>query len=468
MNNQTNPADRIRTGKRNPLRMILSGIGVIAIILAGYYVFGLVEGLTRVWTGVGLNPFSAAVSQSDETPEPGVTPTAVLIEETPEPWNGTDRVTMLLMGLDYRDWESGDGPPRTDSMMLLTIDPITMEAGMLSIPRDLWVEVPGYADHYRINTAYFLGDRDRLPGGGPGLAMKTVETLLGVPVQYYAVIDFHAFERMIDEIGGIDVLVTERIKISPIGELSKWLDPKGHHLNGAEALAYARSRKTEGGDFDRAARQQQVALAIIDRILGFDMVPILLAKSPALYAEMAEGVNTNLTLEQMIALGLMVLEIDKKEIARGIIGPPEMVSLHTLPDEAEVLKPVPGKIRELRDQMFSTTGAISPSMGAADPLEAALAENAEIEVLNGSGQAGIAGGTADYLTGLGLNVGIVENADRMDYTLSILFDYSGNPYTRAYLKEIFNLQDGQIFIGDSANGSTDVTIIVGASFVVPN
>ena len=82
--------------------------------------------------------------------------------------------------------------------------------------------------------------------------MKTVENLLGVPVPYYAVIEFSAFEHMIDEIGGIEVLVTERIKISPLGRKSLWLDAEGNPRDGAEALAYARARKTEGGDFDRA------------------------------------------------------------------------------------------------------------------------------------------------------------------------------------------------------------------------
>ena len=119
-------------------------------------------------------------------------------------------------------------------MMLVTVDPMARTAGMLSIPRDLWVEIPGF-EHNRINTAYFLGESYNLPGGGPALAMKTVESLLGVPVSYFAVIEFSAFERMIDEIGGIDVLVPERVKISPLGRRSRWLDAKAYHLDGPES-----------------------------------------------------------------------------------------------------------------------------------------------------------------------------------------------------------------------------------------
>ncbi|MBN1265890.1 MAG: LCP family protein [Anaerolineales bacterium] len=440
--------------------------GALAIASA-VLIFSSVRNLVGSWTGVGLNPFNINAGNSEEAAaDPETTPTVMRLESTPEPWNGTDRVTMLLMGLDYRDWLSGDGPPRTDSMMLVTVDPITKEAAMLSIPRDLWVEIPGYSEHSRINGAYFLGERDNLPGGGPGLAMATVENLLGVPVDYYAVIDFLAFEEAIDEIGGIDVLVRERIKISPIGELSYWLEPKGHHLNGAEALAYARARHTEGGDFDRAERQQQVALAVIDRVLGFDMVPVLLTRAPALYEEISSGIITNLGMDQMISLGLLVLEIDKKTIKRGVIAPPEMVLLETLPDGAEVLKPVPEKIRALRDELFTTTGAIRPSNVAADTAEAARLEAAALEVLNGSGQPGVAGTAADYLQELGLTVTSVGNAERMDYVKTVVIDYTGNPYTRRYLMEAMSLTEGQILSQPIEDSQFDMSIILGSDFYI--
>ncbi len=440
--------------------------GILAVASA-ILIFSMVRNMVGSWTGVGLNPFNfQASSANTETAEPGATPLPVSLDAEHEPWNGTDRVTILLMGLDYRDWESGDGPPRTDSMMLVTVDPITKEAAMLSIPRDLWVEIPGYSEHSRINAAYFLGERDRLPGGGPGLAMATVETLLGVPVDYYAVIDFLAFERAIDEIGGIDVLVRERMKISPIGEMSYWLEPKGHHLNGAQTLAYARARKTEGGDFDRAQRQQQVALAIIDRVLDFDMVPVLLTRAPALYAEVASGIKTNLAFDEMLSLGLLILDIDDKTIKQGVIGPPDMVLLQTLPDGAEVLKPIPANIRALRDELFTTTGAIRPSNVAADATEAARLEAAALEVLNGSGQAGVASTAADFLESLGLNVAAVGNAERMDYVKTVVIDYTGNPYTRRYLLEAMNLSEGQILTQQINDSQIDMTIILGSDFYI--
>jgi LCP family protein required for cell wall assembly len=412
-----------RTGKRHyPLPIwVIRALAVafgLAALLSGLLVYTAMRDMVAAWTGTGLNPFRPAGGSTREvTAAPGATPTVVTLGEAPVPWNGTDRVTILLMGLDYRDWESDNGPPRTDTMMLVTIDPVSRTAGMLSIPRDLWVEIPGGFEHNRINTAYFLGESFNLPGGGPGLAMKTVENLLGVPIEYYAVIEFSAFERMIDEIGGIELLVPERIKISPIGRLSLWLEPKGYVLDGAEALAYARARKTEGGDFDRAQRQQQVAFAIREQLLELDMVPTLIAKAPKLYQELAAGIRTNLSLEQMIALGLLAMQVPPENIRRGVIGPPEMVLLETLPGGAEVLKPIPDKIRILRDEIFTATGAIGPSIDIEDPAEAARQENARLAVRNGAGVEGLASRTTEFLQEQGLNVVEVAGSE---YDLDLL------------------------------------------------
>jgi LCP family protein required for cell wall assembly len=267
------------------------------------------------------------------------------------------------MGLDYRDWEAGIGQPRTDSMMLITFDPLTNQAGMLSIPRDLWVEIPGFG-HNRINAAYPTGEGNRLPGGGAGLAMQTVEDLIGVNLQYYVLIEFEAFERMIDEIGGVDVLVEEPIRIAPIGRSSMQLEAKPYHFDGAEALAYARSRRGEGGDFTRAHRQQQVALAIIDRVLDLQAAPMLVSRAPALYQELASGIRTNLSLDQMIALGWLALQIPHQNISTGVIAPPNMVGFYTLPTGASVLRPVPDQIRILRDQIFTFTSSLGPDVSA--------------------------------------------------------------------------------------------------------
>jgi LCP family protein required for cell wall assembly len=338
----------------------LSAGFVVTILALGFLVHSISRDLTAAWTGTGLNPFQAIVSTGEgEPPLPGEpTPTLPLPQVTPMPWNGNSRVTILLMGLDFRDWQNAVGAPRSDTMILLSVDPVTKKVSILSIPRDLWIEIPGFV-HNRINTAYSSGEGNRLPGGGPGLAMKAVESLVGVPIQYYAVVDFGTFEGLIDEIGGIDVLVKERVKISPIGRNSFWLEAKPYHLDGAQTLAYARTRRGAGGDFSRAERQQQVALAILDRVVGFDMIGTLVAKAPILYQQLAAGVRTNMSLDEMISLAWLGASINKADIQQAVISPPNMVGFHTTDKGAQVLRPVPSEIRKLRDQLFVDTSSIT-------------------------------------------------------------------------------------------------------------
>jgi LCP family protein required for cell wall assembly len=342
---------------------LIRGLGLVFMLctlVAGLIVHRAVRDLTANYQGVGLNPFEGQGPDTvDPTAGSKATPTAVELPIEPHPWDGKARVTLLVMGVDYRDWEAGAGAPRSDTMLLATIDPITMQAGMLSIPRDLWVEIPGFGFN-RINTAFMFGEAYHLPGGGPELAMDTAEDVVGVPINYYAVIQFHAFERMIDEIGGVDVEVPQRIRIAPIDGKSRYLDPGSHHLDGPDALAFARVRKGAGDDFGRAERQQQVAMAVLDRLVQLDMLPTLVRKAPKLYQELAAGVQTNLTLEQMVSLAWSAIQIQKENIKMGVIGPPKMVGFYTRPDGASVLRAVPDQIRILRDQIFTETSALGP------------------------------------------------------------------------------------------------------------
>jgi LCP family protein required for cell wall assembly len=441
----------------------LVGAFLFGALLSLVLIYMTVRGLAASWSGTGLPSFQFS-SSGKATAGDEATAEVPILDKLPDPWDGKERVTVLLMGLDFRDWQAGEGPPRTDSMMLVTLDPVSKTGGMMSIPRDLWVEIPGYG-HGRINTAYFLGERDRLPGGGPELAVNTVEKLLGVPIQYYVQIDFGAFERMVDEIGGVEMVIPEEIRVDPIGpDNTVILQPGRQVLSGPVALGYARNRKTEGGDFDRASRQQQVALAIRSQILRLNMIPTLVTKAPALYQEVAEGINTNLSLDQMLALGMLALDISQENIGRAVIAPPEMVTLEKViygGDEADVLKPVPDKIRLLRDEIFTASGAIGPSIETGDPSSAAMTEGARVAVYNGAGEEGVAGRFAEALTTMGLNVVEVANADRMDYPTTRLVDYTGNPYTTQYLLEKMGLTQSQILFQTIPDNEIDVAVVIG-------
>ncbi len=392
-----------------------------------------------------------------------------------QPWDGKTRVTILLMGLDYRDCETeagfqecdNTGASRTDSMMLVSIDPVSKSVGVLSIPRDLWVYIPGY-DYYKINTAYFLGVANNLPEGGPGLAMDTVEQVLGVPIQYYALVDFNAFVRIIDELGGVKIRPTEKIKIDPIGpNNSFYLDPGVYVVDGETALAYARNRYTEGGDFDRANRQQEVLLSVRERVTQFNMLPTLVTKAPAIYNEVQKGVRTNLTLQQIVQLALLSQQIPKENIKRGVIGPPNYITFSESPDGQAIEIPVTDQIRLLRDEIFASGSAAGPAAVSEDLNELVKQEKAKVIVKNGTSTEGLASRTATYLRGVGIDVVGEANADQVS-SYSTIIDYTGKPYTIRYLSDMLKVENTRILNRYDPNSQVDVEVVLGTSFADDN
>jgi LCP family protein required for cell wall assembly len=387
---------------------------------------------------------------------------------TPIPWDGASRVTVLVMGYDYGDWsDERKCPCRTDTMILLTIDPLTKSAGMLTIPRDMWVNIPGF-EYGKINTAHYLGDLYQLPGGGPGLAMKTVEEFIGVPVNYYALIDFAAFERMVDEIGGIEIDVPAEIKVDPIGKGNTVvLQPGLQTLSGPVALAYARNRYTDGGDFDRGTRQLQVIRAARNKILKLNMLPTLVQKAPALYGQLSAGIQTNLTLDQVIQLAWLAVSVPEENIKQGVIGPPDQVTFGTSPDGLDILLPVSDAIRLLRDEIFTAAGPVSPVSATGDPRILMQAEGARVQVLNGTYTVGLASTTAEYLKSLGVNVTLMGNANE-NYAVTTIIDYTGKPYTVQYLITLMNIQSMRHFSSYDPNSEVDVVIMLGADWANSN
>lgn len=418
-----------------------------------------IRGSAPTATGPALAPSPAAGTPADPSSQP-----APQDLPEPDPWTGTTRVTVLIMGLDYRDWEDNQGPPRTDTMMLLTIDPSSQTAGMISIPRDLYVDLPGFGPN-KINVAYRFGELYDLPGGGPGLAVRTVEAVLGVNVDYYAQVDFFAFERLIDEIGGVEVDVPQEITVDPIGAGNTVvLQPGPQLLDGPTALAYARSRKTEGGDFDRARRQQQVILAIRDRVLSLDALPRLVLRAPQLYAQFGQSIHTDLSLEQMIQLAWLAQQIPPENIKRGLIGPNQAVEGRSPEDEA-ILQPIPAGIRQLVEAVFSTVPGTVTAQG--NELAAqALQEAARIRLVDASGVEGLGQDTAAYLRGLGLNVTLRLAGEPVSSTRII--DHRGLPATVKYLLEVMQLDRSHVDTLYDPGSSAEIEILLGADWAREN
>ena len=451
---------------------VLWGLLVIFLITLSatvYLTYSVVREATAARNNLNTLPeLSLTESPLINQPEVDInTPLQAESGPVPLPWDGANRVTMLVMGLDYRDWE-GEGPSRTDTMMLITMDPVSRTAGMLSIPRDLWVNIPGF-DYGKINTAYYLGELYNLEGGGPGLAIQTVEELLGVDINYYAQVDFSAFENFIDEVGGVEVDVPYEITVDPVGPHNTVTLPQGvQQLDGPTALAYARNRETFGADFDRADRQQQVVMAIFDQITKLGNLPKLITNSPTIYNNLRYGIHTNLNLKETISLAWTAFQIPRENIKRGLIGPNETSRTFSA-DGMDILLPDLEAVRAVRDEVFSTTSGAAPvaTIYISNPEELRQAENATVSVLNATTTPGLASQTTDYLVNLGINVTETGNAEEKSDT-TVIIDYTGKPYTVQYLVELLNIQPNSIYSRYDPNSQTDIAILLGVDWAENN
>ncbi len=256
-----------------------------------------------------FSPLGFYLSLSDREPEQSIIA-------------GKRRVNILVMGLDRRPVEDPSALSRTDSVMVLTLDTQRQTGGILSIPRDLLVPIPISPEtlvHDRVNNIYAYGEQFGYLGGGPGLAKAMIAYNFGVPIDYYVLLDFHGFERMIDAIGGIDVrlsspLLDPSYPTGNYGTMRVSIGAGLQHLNGERALWYARSRY-QSSDFSRLERQRQVVMAARQKLLQLDMLP----KLPGLWAIAQETVITDLTLSDVMDLAKLAWGIsDEKITARSL------------------------------------------------------------------------------------------------------------------------------------------------------
>jgi LCP family protein required for cell wall assembly len=414
-----------------------------------------------------LPAFEGAGTSSNAIPSEGTAPEI----EIPT-WDGGSRINIVFFGLRGGEISSEDCPACTDTIILLTVDPVTKTAGMLSIPRDMWINIPGYG-YNRINTAWTIGEAAKLPGGGPGLAMETVSQFIGVPIHYYVQVDFGTFVSFINLIGGIDVYVEERMVLDPMGSGQDHfvLTPGDfRHLTGKRALAYARCRHESqgcsGGDVGRAKRQQQVIMAARDKVLDPAYFPQLLGQAPQLYNEFSSGIHTNMSLEDALKLAVLAKDIPIESIRQGVIDNNmttfETVSLNGV--QASVLRPIPDMIRILRDEIFIPGGPLNP-LAQGDPVSLMQEDAAKVRVVNNTYTADLDVRTASFLTAQGMQVaeyGIPTGWSEQ----TVLIVYSPKLYALRYLKDIFGVTgSNQIVFKPDLAATADIEIRIGEDWV---
>jgi LCP family protein required for cell wall assembly len=277
-------------------------------------------------------------------------PTPTLIP-TSEPWGGSDQVNILLMGIDRRPGEPFIS--RTDSMMIVSLDPEGKRVSILSVPRDLYVVIPGRGRD-RINTAFVYGAAGNNPAGGAALSMQTVEYNLGVPINHYVLVDFSAVIQGVDALGGIDINIPFTIDDPTFPDMYYGYDPLyipagWQHLDGTLALKYARTRHMDS-DFGRAQRQQQVILAARDKALSLGITG-LLAKAPVLYQQLEQGIRTDLSLEQIVSLAKTASDVPSENIQSDVLDY-DYVSSYRTEAGAQVLILDNEKAAALIQQLF--------------------------------------------------------------------------------------------------------------------
>jgi len=308
---------------RKILKQVFIWLLVVLLAVVGYFIYYIAKNISFINKGAQANQVNLDL---------------------------TKNVNILLLGTDARTADEG---ARSDTIILVNIDPKDKKINVLSIPRDTRVDIPGHG-YDKINSAF---NKDYFDDGGADLAVKTVESLLGLPedgIPFYAVVNFAGFEKVIDAIGGVTIDVKERMYYySWTGDVKIDLQPGVQHLDGEKALEYARFRYDAYGDFTvdsegnvhgRIERQQELLKAIVDQTKDIRN----LWRFPQVAKAIGEAVNTNLTPSQITKLGLLLKDVGSSDVqVISFPGVPDLI------DEISFVVPDYDKLKEIGSEYFS-------------------------------------------------------------------------------------------------------------------
>lgn len=356
---------------------------------------------------------------------------------------GDGRVNILLMG---RGGDGHDAPDLTDTIMLASIDPVNKKAALLSVPRDLWVNIPNEGD-MKLNAAYEVGKYNylghisssnsnrRAVDAGLALADQTIEKVLGIPIHYNMLVDFQAFKQAVNTVGGVKVDVPEQLYDPTMAWENGWnpvlAKPGSQIFNGKKALIYVRSRETSS-DFARGERQRLVITALKNRVVTAGTLSNPL-KISQLTSAFGNNVRTDLSVsDTMRLMDLLKSIVDSKVKSIGLSDDAtSYVTTGNIGGQSVVL-PKAG--------LFDYS-AIQKFVRSQLPDGFIVKEGARVTVLNGTNQPGVATHEAEVLKSYGYKVGKVANASAT-YPENILVDltHGRKKYTKNYLEKRFGVK----------------------------
>lgn len=343
---------------------------------------------------------------------------------------------IVLMGTDKR---KDDVAWRTDSIIVVSVDAGQERVYLLSIPRDLWLDIPGHGPD-RINTADFWGEAAE-EGGGPELVKRTLEQNLGIPVQHFVRIDFQGFVAAIDAIGGVEIDV--HCALPDIG-----LEPGIYQMDGKQALRYARSRMGTS-DFDRSRRQREILMALWEKGKSMDVIPRL----PALWRATAAAFETDLSLGQVLSLAYVGIQLKGDQILTEAIGPGQVDDWIT-PEGAEVLLPRQGEIDALLKEFYNSTETERDDG----------ANLTKVRVLNGSWRAAAEQLASRDLRRAGFRIAGKGLADRQDVLESQVTYYGTDAEVARRVVRTLKLPSSALQYQHDPSSAVDVYIVLGADY----
>ncbi len=439
----------------------------------------IVAKLLIVFFGIGIlmtgaSVFSSQISQQDETGLHGALSKMNLFgtllnfsEHADKQLAGErdGRINILLLGIGGAGHE---GSNLTDTIMIASIDPRNNKVALISLPRDLLVDIPGYG-WSKINNAHAYGEAER-PGHGPELAEQVISSTFNIPLQYYVRMDFKGFEKMIDLVGGVNVFVDKSFTDYTYPTSDKKYQvvrfEEGPQLmDGVRALQFARSRHSmmnnEGSDFSRSRRQQKIIMAMSERVMTKDFL-LNPQKINELLSTLNENLSTNLQTWELVKLAQLSKSVRPSDVTTLVFDDGAAGYLHSEMTDlgAYVLRPNDGTFNAMGTAMQNILAISTPSVAQK------TSSDVKIIVKNGTHTTGLASKVANTLKTSGYQIAYVGNATNREMTKNVIYDFTLGRKNET-LTDLTNTLHADVIQGtspeeDANNANVDFLVLLGS------